>query len=78
MTDPTRDDRKPLTVRDLVAHLLTLDQDLPVAFEQYSDYTELELRHLTVKLAQVQRGDGYVGIYRRDKEARTWLIFPGN
>lgn len=63
-----------ITVAQLVAHLLTLPQDLPVAHSLYSDYVETELSDINIFSACVGRHDGIVQSARPDKPAIDYLI----
>lgn len=67
-----------ITVAQLIEHLQTLDQSLPVCFKQFSDLSELELTYIEVMELQFPRGDGYVGRKRPDRPAQKWVVFPGN
>lgn len=67
-----------ITVKELIAFLQTQPQDLVVAFEQYSDWSEMELDQIRACVAGVRRGDGYIPNARPDKPTQTYLVFPGN
>lgn len=67
-----------MTVAELIAFLQTQPQEMPILFQQYSDYTELRAEQINVEEHGVQRGDGYVGRARPDQPSRKFLVFPGN
>lgn len=67
-----------MNVRELIAHLQTFDPELPICYEEFSEYTELEAGFIKVRALQPPRGDGYVAHARPDKPTQLWLVFPGN
>lgn len=67
-----------MIVAELIEFLKTQPQDIPVAFEQYSDYTAMDFEFIYVRELQLARNDGYVGAARPDKSTQQWLVFPGN
>ncbi len=67
-----------LTVRGLVAFLLTQDQDLPVAYSLYSEQTLMKLDDIGVYDLCLPRNDGWVQSARPDMPTRRYLVFPGN
>lgn len=67
-----------MKVRELITHLQTFDPELPICYQEFSEYTELEAEYIRVKDLQPPRGDGYVGSQRPDKPTQLWLVFPGN
>lgn len=69
---------KPVTVADLIAHLQTLPQDLPVAYEIHSEQCLLELSDITIEQLQEARPDGWVHHKRPDRPAVQYVVFPGN
>jgi len=69
---------KPITVADLIQHLQTLPQDLPVAYKRYSEAAVLELDDLEVYEMQPPREDGWLHDPRPDAKKQAYLVFPGN
>jgi len=69
---------EPITVGDLVSHLLTLPQHLLVAYRCCSENVLLEISDLELEECQPPRPDGWVGDARPDRERQTYLLFPGN
>ena len=67
-----------MTVKDLIEFLQTHDPELPVAIAMYSEQTLLEADDIRLWKACVAREDGWVQDKRPDKEAVTYLLFPGN
>lgn len=70
--------QKPITVADLVARLLQLPQELPVAYQCCSEQMLLDLDDLIVTELQLPRPDGWVHDARPDKQKTPYLVFPGN
>ncbi len=68
----------PVTVADLVAHLLTLPQHLPVAYELHSKQCLLELGDITVERLCAARPDGWIQNARPDMRTTEYVVFPGN
>jgi hypothetical protein len=68
---------KPITVQELVAHLQTLPQHLPVAYPCCSEYALLELNDVSVTDLQPARPDGWVHHARPDKPTTTYVLLPG-
>ena len=69
------------TIRDLIAHLQTLDGTLPVAYELHSEYCLLNLEELFIKDLQPARADGWVHRVWHGQPALPtvkYLVFPGN
>jgi hypothetical protein len=69
---------KPVTVAELIAHLSTLPQDLPVAYQLHSETCLLELHDIFIDKLQPARPDGWVHSARSDKPAIEYVVFPGN
>ncbi len=67
-----------VTVSDLIKHLSALPQDLPVAYQCYSEWCLLSLDELSIEKGQLARPDGWVHSPRSDKPSQDYLIFPGN
>ncbi len=67
-----------ITVTELVRHLQTLPQNLPVAYCRHSEMCLLELDDITIESAQPARQDGWVHSKRPDKLAIDYVLFPGN
>jgi len=68
----------PVTVAELIEHLQTLPQHLPVAYCMHSEYCLLELGDVSVKRLQAARPDGWVHDKRPDKPDVEYVVFPGN
>ncbi len=70
---------KAVTVKELIEFLQTQQQDLPVAFECYSEQVLLDLNNIkVVSHCEPRAEDGWIQDYRPDKPAREYLMFPGN
>jgi hypothetical protein len=69
---------KPITVAELIAHLQTLPQDLPVAYKLFSEQCLLELQDVKVVELSPVRPDGWIHNARPDTPSVTYLCFPGN
>ena len=66
------------TVREVIAKLLTFDQDIPVCHKMYSEYLLLDLDELRVVELCEERDDGWVARKRPDKLFIKYLVLPGN
>lgn len=66
------------TVADLIEHLRTLPQDLPVAYHIYSEQSLLEFEDIRIKEFCAPRPDGWVQNKRPDMPSMKYLVFPGN
>lgn len=67
-----------MTVADLIKHLQTYPQDLPVAYCKYSEYAALEEREIVTGQLSPMRSDGWVHDRRPGEPTQEYLIFPGN
>lgn len=67
-----------VTVAELIKHLETFPQDLPVAYNLYSEQCLLELDDVRVEEHCVARDDGWVQRARPDMPKIPYLLFPGN
>lgn len=66
------------TVRDLIEHLKTLPQDLPVGFRCFSEQCLLKFDDIKIEELCEPRNDGWIQDKRPDMPSRPYLIFPGN
>lgn len=66
------------TVKELIKHLLTLDQNLPVAYRCMSEQLLLDTDELQVKKLCLPRNDGWIQNQRPDMPTQEYLLFPGN
>lgn len=69
---------KPAKVSDLIAYLQTLDPDLLIAHQMFSEQCLLEIDDLKVVPLCLPRVDGWVQNERPDMETQDYLLFPGN
>ena len=69
---------KPITVAELIAHLQTLPQQLPVAYRLHSEQILMELDDVSVEWLQEARPDGWVHDKRSDRPAVRYVVFLGN
>jgi len=70
---------KDMTVSELIRFLQQQPQDIQVAIRMYSEQALLDVDEITVgKACKPRHEDGWVQNWRPDKEAQTYLIFPGN
>ena len=67
-----------MTVAELIAHLLTLPQDLLVAYELHSEQCLMEVEDIHIRRLCPPRPDGWVHSARPDKPGQDYLVFPGN
>ena len=67
-----------MTVAELIAFLQAQPQDLPVAYRCCSEQLLLEPDDIRIEEACKPRPDGWIQDKRPDKEAQTYLLFPGN
>jgi hypothetical protein len=70
-----------MTVKELIEHLQTLDEDLPVAYRKHSEFADLNSVAL-ITLETLRDNGGYLTeLYTREdrlKGGRTYVCFPGN
>ena len=69
---------KPVTVADLIEHLKTKPQNLPVAYRRFSEQCLLDLDDIYIIEKCLPRSDGWVQDKRSDMETQEYLMFPGN
>jgi hypothetical protein len=69
---------KPVTVKDLIAHLHSFPADLPIAFNLYSELCLLKLKEIDIQEHCIPRTDGWIARKRPDKPFCQYLVFPGN
>lgn len=67
-----------MTVAELIEHLKTFPQDLPVAYRCYSEAVMLSREEVRVLMCQPERHDGWVHNARPDKPSVPYCMFPGN
>lgn len=67
-----------MTVKELIKELETYEQDLPVAFEKYSEMCLLESGDLYIARGCFPRPDCWIHRVRPDKPSQPYLVFPGN
>ncbi len=76
---------RPMTVKDLITHLHTMPQDLPVAYALHSEFTLMSTEDVQVQMLQPHRPDGWVATRwwgtRNEQDALKtvpYVVFPGN
>lgn len=81
----TEEPIKPVTVAELIAFLQKLPQDLPVAYQCFSEQMLLTLDDRCgydntprVMKCREARVDGWVHDERPDMPSIEYLVFPGN
>lgn len=74
----TTPNRNALTVQALIAHLLTLDGNLPVVYRCCSEYDEMTVGHIQIEDLCYPRPDGWVQDKRPDWPSQTYCVFPGH
>jgi hypothetical protein len=74
----TIDEERDMTVAELILFLQKQPQDLPVAFQIYSEHCLLKETDIEVEEHCLPRNDGWVEYRRPDKPAQKYLLFPGN
>ena len=67
-----------MTVSDLIEFLQKQPQDLPVAYQIYSENCLLEVDQILVVELGPTRADGWVANKRSNAPSQTYLLFPGN
>jgi len=67
-----------MTVAELIEVLKSYPQDLPVAYQCYSEQVLLETNELRIKNLCESRNDGWLANERPDKPSFPYLVFPGN
>lgn len=67
-----------MTVAELIEHLKTFPQDLPVAYRCYSESVMMQPGEVVIKQCQPERHDGWVHNARPDKPSVPYCMFPGN
>lgn len=67
-----------MIVADLIRFLQTQPQELPVAYQIYSEQCMLEQKEIVVCELSMPRDDGWVPHKRPDQPSQRYLLFPGN
>jgi hypothetical protein len=67
-----------MNVGELIEHLKTYPNDLPVCYRLCSEQILLESKDLEVENLCHPRPDGWVENRRPDKPSQQYLVFPGN
>ncbi|WP_333899631.1 hypothetical protein [Agrobacterium pusense] len=67
-----------MTVAELIEHLRTFPQDLPVAYRLHSEQVMLDPDDIEVKELCFPRPDGWVQNKRPDMPSQPYLLLPGN
>lgn len=72
-----------ITAKELIKHLQTLPQDMPIVYQIHSEHKLLELTEIRIEKLQPARNDGWVhDVWRVRDEPRLekveYLVFPGN
>ena len=67
-----------MTVAELIELLKSVPQDLPVAYELFSEQCLLEPSKIRIEELCFPREDGWIQDERPDKPTREYLVFPGN
>ena len=65
-------------VKNLIEFLEKQDQELPVAYEIYSEQCLLKDGDIKIKSLCAPRADGWVANQRDDKPSIKYLVFPGD
>lgn len=70
-----------MTVKELIAHLQTFDETLPVAYQLHSEHKVMTPDDIGVRQLQPARPDGW--IHDRwsgppEVSVISYLVFPGN
>ena len=69
---------RQMTVAELIQILSKFDQNLPVAYEKYSEFALLDERSIRVETLGMPRADGWVHSFWRDTSSQQYLVLPGN
>ena len=67
-----------MNVKELIEFLKTQPQDLPVAFNLFSEQCMIDASDIVIKKLCEARPDGWVENERPDKKSIDYLVFPGN
>lgn len=67
-----------MTVSELIAHLQTFPQGMPVAYKCCSESKLLEASEIGVERDCLPRADGWIQNKRPDMETQEYVMFPGN
>ena len=65
-----------MTIIDLIKHLQTFPQNLPVAYSIHSEQCLLAADDIRVKELCVARDDGWIQDRRPDMHSMAYLVFP--
>lgn len=67
-----------MTVAELIVFLQTQPQDLPVAYECYSEQCLLRVDQIRIYEGCAPRQDGWIHKNRPDMPRQKYLLLPGN
>jgi hypothetical protein len=67
-----------VNVQELIQHLQTFPQNIPVAYRCYSEQLLLEYNDIETEELCHPREDGWVQNKRPDKPSMLYLVLPGN
>ncbi len=67
-----------LTVSELIEFLKKQPQNLPVAYQRFSEQCLLEKHQIKIVELSHPRPDGWVEDPRPDKPSKKYLLLPGN
>jgi hypothetical protein len=67
-----------MLVSELIEYLKTVPQDIPVAYNCYSDSVLMNIGEVGVVKMCKARADGWIQSARPDMEKVEYLLFPGN
>lgn len=67
-----------MNVRELIEYLSTVDPELTVVYQIYSEQSVLDGSDIEIKKLCKAREDGWVQNYRPDKPSMDYLVLPGN
>jgi hypothetical protein len=67
-----------MTVDDLVKYLQTLQADMLIAYQCYSEQCLMRADEIKVTDLCEPRADGWIQNERPDMPTRRYLLFPGN
>lgn len=67
-----------MNVAELIAFLQKQPQDMPVAYDLFSEQCLLDVNYIRIKELCEPREDGWIQNKRPDMPSVTYLVFPGN
>lgn len=67
-----------MKVRELVALLQAMPQEIEVAYQCFSEQVLMDAEEISVRSLSVARVDGWIQNSRHDMPTQDYVLFPGN